>query len=271
MADNRFKESNPERGIFIIPNNDYTKENTNRGASITRDPVIPLMEEEKSKAIDRELVIDFNNKIIKAKDPNTGQFVDFNNRTVEQIFNEQGIKLKVLDDIIPMPMQLQPDFKSIDIEDGVIKLHGFDDTENLQIPSIQHGELIWASLDDIAITAGNYGDTESAVAGNNNLFVLGIKKAQVSDALPNTPDFKIVIPTNELTSNYHRLVWKVTTDNDHYKIKFPDNTHFECNPFVYDENTVFDPNTIYIVNLETFDRGKSWFCTCRGFSKLGGE
>lgn len=256
----------PERGIHFIPTNDYRKDNTNRGASITRDPVIPLLEEDKKKAIDKEIVIDFNNKIIKAKDPNTGEFVEFNNNTIEKIYNEQGLRVVLLDDTLPVPTQTKPDFKSIDIIDGVISIHGFDDSYNMKIPAALHGEVIWTDMNELTTIAGNSGHVEEAFPGNNNLFVLGVRKAQVSDSLPGK-EFNIVIPNSEILNDYMRIVWKINVD-DEYLISFPPNTHFECTPFIYNEDTVFDQNTIYIVNLETFDRGKSWFCSCRGFEKL---
>lgn len=259
------KNSNPERGVFLIPSNDYKKNNETRGASITRDPVIPLMEEEKSKAINRELVVDFNNRIIKAKDPNTGEFVNLSNTVIEQVFNDQGIKLQVLDDVIPTPTSITSDFKSIDIKDGIITIHGFSDEYNMKVPAAVHGEVIWKDVNELTTMSGNAGGVESAEAGNNNLLVLGVKKAQVTDNFP-TSDFKLIIPSDEVLGDYMRIVWKVTTD-DNYIINFPENTHFECSPFIYDQNTVFDPHTIYIVELQTFDRGDSWFCSCRGFSK----
>ena len=147
-----------------------------------------------------------------------------------------------------------------------MSIHGFDDSENLKIPVNVYGEVLWKDTDEVFNTAGSIGGVEQAVAGNNNLLVLGVKKAQVTDTFPTDPAYQLIIPNRELLNDYMRLVWKVTTD-DNYKITFPENTHFECTPFVYDQDTVFDPNTIYIVTLETFDRGKSWFCSCRGFSK----
>lgn len=265
----------------------------------TRNKVIALDYDEKHKAVPKELMVDYEtgNIYIVAKDGE--KIFDITNQIKEQIDNIKGANInieiegvgtfnlqellnlfqKTLDDSVQVVemgedvayvgKETVTDNVSLQVENHEIKIHGFQEAEELTIPQKRNGKLEWVPIVDsgdkegvITPPSGNDpgtvlppadpDDGESLkviiIEPSNDKLYLRSSRRQMTINLDR--NCKVVIPRT--VDQVSEIIWNVKTNSLAPLLAFPINVLWS------NTNNQLQPNSQQIFRFRTWDNGETW-------------
>lgn len=224
--------------------------------NIARIPIIPIDYTNREKSTKGEIMVDWEDRKLYAKNPYTDNFTQIGYEPPEED-KKSTLDVSYFAGVRPLPHRYTYDESSIKCFNRIVQLVGYSDSNIEDIPyKGENGYLLWDNKYELTKSSM----TRNKIIGikvNNDMVILKDGNFYEMTNLEGKVDLKL--PSNIKTS-YAKIVMKLTT-NDNIEYTISGTLEWD-----YNNDAIFKPNTTRLYTFETWNNGTSWYVSTKSFN-----